>query len=92
MAGLLDLAQCGYCGKAFVGAAGGRAICPDCEQEVRGLYDRVRLLISDQPNRMMYAGNIAERLGVSEKEVLKLVDCGLISYSSGNSKKLSIDG
>jgi hypothetical protein len=91
MAGLLDLTRCGYCGKAFVGAAGGKAVCPDCDEKVRDFYDKVRLMISDQPNRVMNAWNIADRLGVSEKEVLKLVDCGLISYSSVKSKKLSID-
>lgn len=81
----LDINRCGLCGKAFVAAAGASGVCDDCKREEQELYNRVRALIRDNPDRVLHVDEAASLLRVSEHKIRYLVSRGLVQLVTGSS-------
>lgn len=80
MTGNLNIRKCGLCGKAFV-ASGGQGVCPECRDEEQDLYNRVRSLIRDYPDRSLHIDEAADILRVPEHKILYLVSRGLVQLA-----------
>jgi hypothetical protein len=78
-----ELLKCGLCGKAFVQETGKRPTCPDCIAEEDLLYRKVRNLVGDYPDRRISVAEAAKLLGVEERKINYLVECGMFKLVVG---------
>jgi hypothetical protein len=81
--GRYDLIKCGLCGRAFVYEIGGKATCPDCLAEEDALYRKVRSILADYSDRRLSAAEVAKLVGVEERKINYLVDCGMFTLVTG---------
>lgn len=73
-----DITKCGMCGKAFVGVAGTRNVCENCREEEQAIYNQLRRLIRDNPNRRLTIDEAAKLTGIDVRKINHLVDSGLL--------------
>ncbi|MDR0615807.1 MAG: hypothetical protein LBG29_03270 [Synergistaceae bacterium] len=78
-----DLLKCAICGKAFAQEAGKRPTCPDCLAEEEVIYRKVRNLVNTCPDRRINVAEAARRLGIEERKINYLVECGMFELAVG---------
>jgi hypothetical protein len=78
-----DLVKCVFCERAFVQEAGKRPICMDCLAEEEIVYRKVRNLVSDNPDRRLSVSEASKILGIEERKINYLVECGMFNLVTG---------
>lgn len=73
----LDIATCPLCDKAVVYEIGKKPICPECLVEVNDIYNKVRTLLRDYPEKRFGTNDVAKILKVDEKKIKYLLENGM---------------